>query len=146
MLFEFITRSWRPYLAGLGSFSLILAVLFTIAGGGSGLNDLFFLTISILMVAAPVTFLIAMPIAFWAWRVQQQRGVQLSKAQATLIGFGVGALLHTIFLMLYGGWMALPQILGFTMLCGGGYGATYAYLFSLWGGLRLTTGEKAGNG
>lgn len=146
MLLEFIKRSWRPYLAGLASFSLILAVLFTITSGGSGLEDVFILTASILIVAAPVTLLIAMPIACWAWRAQQKRFVQLSNTQATLIGFVVGALLHTVFLMFFGGWMALPQILVFTVLCGGGYGATFAFLFSHWGGMRLTTGEQDSGG
>ena len=146
MLLEFIKRSWRPYLAGLASFSLILAVLFTVTNGGSGLEDVFILTTSILIVAVPVTLLIAMPIACWAWLTQQQRDVHLSKTQATLIGFGTGALLHTVFLMFFGGWMALPQILVFTVLCGGGYGATFAFLFAHWGGLRLTTGEQDGGG
>jgi hypothetical protein len=146
MLLEFIKRSWRPYLAGLASFSLILAVLFTVTSGGSGLEDVFFLTTSILIVAAPATLLIAMPIACWAWRAQQQKDVHLSKTQATLIGFGTGAFLHTVFLLFFGGWMALPQILVFTVLCGGGYGATFAFLFSHWGGLRLTTGEQVSGG
>jgi hypothetical protein len=146
MLFEFIKRSWRPYLSGLASFSLILAVLFTVTSGGSALEDVFLLTTSILIVAAPVTLLIAMPIAFWAWRAQQQRDVHLSTTQATVIGFGTGAFLHTAFLMFFGGWMALPQILVFTVLCGGGYGGTFAFLFSHWGGLRLTTGEQYGGG
>ncbi len=145
-MLEFIKRSWRPYLAGLASFSLILAVLFTITSGRPGLEGAFILTVSILIVAAPVTFLIAMPIAYWAWLVQQRRVFQMSKTQATLIGFGAGALLHTGFLMFFGGWMALPQILVFTVLCGGGYGATFAYLFSHWGGLRLTTGEQVADG
>ena len=138
MLIEFIKRSWRSYLAGLASFSLILAVLFTSTSGGFGLDDVFMLTISILIVAGPATLIFAMPIAYWAWRAQQQRDIHLSKTQATLIGFGAGALLHTVFLMLFGGWMALPQMLGFTILCGGGYGATFAFLFSHWGGLKLT--------
>ena len=143
MLFEFIKRSWRPYLAGLASFSLILAVLFAVTSGGSALQDVVLLTTSILIVAVPVTLLTAMPITFLAWRAQQQRDVLLSTTQATLLGFGAGAFLHTAFLMFFGGWMALPQILVFTVPCGGGYGATFAFLFSHWGGLRLTTGEQA---
>jgi hypothetical protein len=146
MLLEFIKRSWRPCLAGLASFSLIMAVLFTVTGGGSALEDVFLLTTSILVVAAPVTLLIAMPIAFLAWRSLQQRDVHLSTTQATVIGFGTGAFLHTVFLMFFGGWMALPQILVFTVLCGGGYGATFAFLFSRWGGWRLTAGEQGRGG
>jgi len=38
--------------------------------------------------------------------------------------------------------MAMPQILMFTVLCGGGYGSTFAFLFTRWGGLRLTNGEQ----
>ena len=146
MLLEFIKRSWRPYLAGLPFFSLILAVLFTITGGGSALGDVVVLTTSILMIAVPVTLLIAMPIAFWAWRSQQHRRIHLSTFHATLSGFAAGALLHTVSLMFFGGWMVMPQILIFTMLCGGGYGATFAFLFTRWDGLRLTNGEQDGGG
>ena len=131
---------------GLVSFSLILAVLFTITSGGTSFEDVFVLTTSILLIAVPVTLFIAMPIAFWGWRIQQQKGVLLSTAQATVIGFAVGSLLHTGFLMFFGGWMAMPQILIFTVLCGGGYGATFAFLFTHGNGLRLTNGEQDGGG
>jgi len=141
MLLEFIKRSWRPYLAGQVGFSLILAALFTITSGGIGLGDVFALTTSILLVAVPVTLVCAMPLAFWTWTVQQQRFPNLSQMEVTLLGFIFGGLLHTIFLMPFGGWVALPQILLFTALCGGGYGASFAFLFSHWGGLKQTNGD-----
>lgn len=141
MLHEFIKRSWQPYLAGLASFSMAFAILL-ITSGGTGVEGVLMLTLSILIIAAPVTLVVAMPIAFWAWRILQQRAYVMSKIQAIGIAFGVGALLHTVLLMLLGGWMALPRILPFTVLCGGGYGATFAFFFTQGGGLRLINDNK----
>ena len=61
-------------------------------------------------------------------------------------GLVAGALLHAAFLMFYGGLMALPQILIFSVLCGGGYGATCAFLFVRWDGLRLPNDEQGSGG
>ena len=93
MLLEFIKRSWRSYLAGLVSFSLILAVLFTITSGGSSLEDVFVLTISFSRYYRDSCH----PPHCHADRIlgveelQQHRKIHLSTAQATLIGFGAGS-------------------------------------------------------
>ena len=142
MLPEFIKLGWRPYLAAVAFFSLVLAAVFSVTSGESGLGDLIVLAASILLVAVPVTLLLAMPLAYWGWSVQQRSFPELSQTHATWIGFGAGALLHTTFLMFFGGWMALPQILLFTVICGGGYGASFAFFFSRWGGLKQINGEQ----
>jgi len=137
MLFEFVKRSWRPYLAGMAMFSVALTLLFMVTIGGVNAADMLGLLLVILMVSIPVTLAIAMPIAFIAWVILQSSVVKLSTFHATWMGLVAGTLLHLLFLKFLGAMGAVLELLPFAMLCGGGYGATFVFFFARWGGLKL---------
>jgi len=135
MLLIFIKRVWLPYAFSVVAFALILAMVLSFTSGFGELSGLPLLTFSVLLIAVPVTLIIAMPIAFYAWLVQQRRGIVISHLQAGIIGFALGTVLHTLLLMCFGASAMLPQILLFTAMCGGGFGCSFAMLFSRCGGL-----------
>lgn len=60
-----------------------------------------------------------------------------------LVAIAGAIFLNTTLLVALGAWMAFPQIMLFTLLCGGGYGLVFGLLFSLSGGLELPKSNEA---
>ena len=135
MLSQFCKYTWIPYLVSVGVGSLLIAVLSSIPSGSIDVLDILNFTFVILCFAIPVTLIITMPIAFLTWIQLQQRKISLSHLQAGIIGFVAGSILYTIFLLSFNGLEALPSVLLFATLCGGGYGLIFSLMFSLSGGL-----------
>jgi hypothetical protein len=137
----FLIRAWMPYLASLIGTSLLLAIGFSLSSGV--VEGLVATAGAIFLVAVPVTVVLGMPVAFWGWRLQQQRCIPLTHAGSAAIGALAGFVIHTTLLLALGAWMAFPQIMLFTLLCGGGYGLVFGLLFSLSGGLELPKSDEA---
>ncbi len=136
----FLSRAWMPYLASVMGTSLMLAIGISVSSGtGEGL---LVTAGAILLVAAPVTFVLAMPVAFWSWRLQQQRCIRLTHAGSAVMGALAGFIIHTTLLLALGAWTVFPQIMLFTLICGGGYGLVFGLLFSLSGGLNLRKSDE----
>ena len=146
MLSQFCKYTWIPYLVSVGIGSLLIAVLSSTPSGGIDVLDILNFTFIILCLAIPATLILAMPIAFFIWLQLQRRRVSLSHLQAGLIGFFAGSILYTIFLLSFNGLRALPDLLLFASLCGGGYGLIFSLMFSLSGGLVPIANQTNKNG
>ncbi len=141
MLLEFLKRAWRPYFASVASVSVMLGIVFMVTLGIVDVLGLPMLVVANMMIAAPVMLFLGMPAAYWAWHKQQRRAVSFSHLGAGTLGFGAGFLLHFAFLMCLGGFLLPLEVVWWTILCGGAYGAVFAFLFSYLGGLRLVKDE-----
>ncbi|MFT5633536.1 MAG: hypothetical protein ACI9SQ_001256 [Rubritalea sp.] len=120
----------------------MITVIFLFPAGNFTVYDLLMSTVSILCFATPVTLILAMPIAYFAWRQLQHYKITLSHLQATLIGFVTGAGLYTLFLISFSGLSSLYDMILFSSLIGGGYGLLFSLLFSLSGGLATINDHK----
>ena len=130
MLLKFLKRAWMPYCVSVCGVSTLLGIIFTMTSGGGRFDDIVTLILGTFMIAAPISLFLGMPIAFWGWYVQQRRSISLTEWSAAAVAFGAGTLLHLVFLMCFGGFLLPPQILMTTALCGGLYGAVFAFWFS----------------
>ncbi len=143
MLLEFIKRSWLPYLGSVVVYSLILAIAFSFVER-LGFNDVIFLYTVILAVSGINILVIAMPFVFLMWRNHQKLRVRVSHWRAGISGLLCGLVINFVFMAAMGGWLMLPQLLLVSLFAGGGYGATFATLFSVTGGLELKQSELTG--